>query len=218
MTRQAHAHMKYILLILALAVRVAAASITHTATVFPTRTDWAVTNSVPQFDTSLGTLTNVTVSVAVNASTQFRAENRDTVPALTVATAEVTAVGTAAGHATVVTVTNVYSTTLSAFDGVIDFAGTSGFTETVLGSDSGGSSPASFTPFIGTGSVPLTASASATAAFEGSGFARFVVNTFASAIVTVTYEFSPPACEPQPLCEPKATDCGYTKVWSRKRR
>lgn len=217
--------MKYILLILTLVVRVAAASITHTASTFPQLTNWSLTNSVPQFDPAIGTLTNVTISVAVNASTQLRVENRDTTAWPTYAAAEVTATGTVAGYSASTTLTNSHTTTLSAYDGVLDYGGTSGFNVTVVGADSGSAFPASFTPFIGTGTVPLIAAATAVGVYEGSGDYRFIVNTRASAIVTVTYEFSlppcpecPPACDPEPVCEPKATDCGYTKAWSRKRR
>jgi hypothetical protein len=95
---------------------------------------------------------------------------------------------------------------LTAFDGVIDYGGTSGFTQAVVGTASA-SAFAPTAPFIGVGNVPLVASAVGVGMYNGSGFYRFVVGTTASAIVTVTYEFSPPECppcEPEPDCEP---DC-----------
>lgn len=224
MTRQAHDCMKYILLILALAVRVAAASITHTAATFPQITNWSLTNSVPQFDPALGTLTNVTITVAVNASTQLRVENRDTTPWLTYAASEVTATGTVAGYSASTTLTNSHTATLSEYDGVLDYSGTSGFNVAVVGADSGFAVPSDFTPFIGTGTVPLIAAATAVGVYEGSGNYRFIVTTRASTIVTVTYEFSlppcpecPPACDPEPVCEPEPKDC-YSGFWKRSRR
>lgn len=202
-----------------------AATVTHTATVFPTGTDWRVTNSVPQFDPALGTLTNVTISVAVNASTQLRVENRDTAAWPTYAASDVTATGTVAGYSASTTLTNSHTTTLSAYDGVLDYGGTSGFNVTVVGADSGFAVPASFTPFIGTGTVPLIAAATAVGAYEGSGDYRFIVNTRASAVVTVTYEFAPPvcpecppACDPEPVCEPEPKDCYDGRRSYRKRR
>lgn len=217
--------MKYILLILALVLRVAAASVTHTATVFPTRTNWSMTNAVPQFDPSLGTLTNVAVGIAVNVSTQFRVENRDTIAWLTEARADVIATGTVAGYSATATLTNSYATTLSAYDGVLDYGGTSGFTVTIVGSDSESAVPSDFTPYIGTGTVPLIASATGVGFYDGSGDSRFIVNTFASALVTITYEFSPPvcpecpsACDPEPVCEPEPKDCYSGSRFSGRRR
>lgn len=216
--------MKYILLILALAVRAAAASITHSAATFPALTNWSLTNSVPQFDPALGTLTNVVITVAVNASTQLRVENRDSIAWPTYAASEVTATGTVAGHSATTTLTNSHTATLSAYDGVLDYGGTSGFNVTVVGTDSGSAVPSDFTPFIGTGTVPLIAAATAVGVYEGSGDYRFIVNTRASALVTVTYEFAPPACpecppacEPEPVCEPEPKDC-YSGFWKRSRR
>lgn len=203
--------MKYILLILALVCRISAASVTHTATVFPTRTNWSITNSVPQFDPALGALTNVTIGISVNVSTQFRAENRDTIAWLTEARTEVTATGTVAGYSAITTLTNSYTTTLSVYDGVLDYGGTSGFTVTIVGSDSENTVPSDFTPYIGTGTVPLIASAIGVGFYDGSGDSRFIVNTFASALVTVTYEFSLPPCpdcdcDPEPDCKPNPKD------------
>ena len=202
-----------------------AATITHTAAVFPQATNWSLTNSVPQFDPALGTLTNVTIAISVNASTHLRVENRDTVAWPTYAAAEVTATGSAAGYSATATLTNSHAMTLSAYDGVLDYGGTSGFNETVVGSDSGSAVPSDFTPFIGTTTVPLVASATAVGVYEGSGDYRFIVNTRASALVTVTYEFSPPACpecppacEPEPVCEPDPKDCYDSRKSYRKRR
>lgn len=214
-----------ILLFLAASLRVAAASVTHTATIFPTLTDWSLTNSVPQFDPALGTLTNVTVTVAANVQSTFFTENRDRRAWDTTTTSHATVSASVDTLSASTLIEPSHTQNLTAFDGVIDFAGTSGFTASESGTGTGFNSTSVVAPFIGVGTVPLTASAVATASYTGSGFYRFVVNTSASALVTVTYEFAspvcpecPPSCDPEPVCEPKATDCGYTKVWSRKRR
>lgn len=195
-----------LILMLALAVRIAAASITHTASVFPQATNWSLTNTVPQFDPSLGTLTNVTITVAVNASTQLRVENRDTTPWLTYAASKVTATGTVAGYSSTATLTNSHTATLSEYDGVLDYSGKSGFNVAVVGTDFGSAVPSDFTPFIGTRTVPLIASATGAGIYDGPGDYAFGVTTRASAIVTVTYDFSPPACPPVSVCDPKP-DC-----------
>lgn len=216
--------MKYILLILALAVRVAAASVTHTATIFPTLTDWSLTNSVPQFDPALGTLTNVTVTVAANVQSTFFTENRDRRAWDTTTTSHATVSASVDTLSASTLIEPTHTQNLTAFDGVIDFAGTSGFTASESGTGTGSNSTSVVAPFIGVGTVSLTASSVATASYNGSGFYRFVVNTSASALVTVTYEFAPPvcpecppACDPEPVCEPEPKDC-YSGFWKRSRR
>ena len=194
--------MKYILLILALAVRVAAASITHTATIFPTLTDWSLTNSVPQFDPAIGTLTNVTVTVSANVQSTFFTENRDRRAWDTTTTAHATVSAFVDTLSASTLIEPSHTQNLTAFDGVIDYDGTSGFTASDSGTGTASNSTSVVAPFIGVGTVPLTASSVATASYTGSGFYRFIVNTSASAIVTVTYDFSLPACPPAPVCDP----------------
>lgn len=207
MTRQAHVRMKYILLILALAVRVAAASVTHTATIFPTLTDWSATNAVPQFDPALGTLTNVTVTVAANVQSTFYVENRDRRAWDTTATAHATVSASVETLSASTLIEPTHTQNLSAFDGVTDFGGTSGFTVSKSSFGTGSNSTSTIAPFIGVGTVPLIATAVANASYTGSGTYNFGVATSASALVTVTYEFAPPACppacNPEPDCKPR---------------
>jgi hypothetical protein len=180
-----------------------AASITHTTTIFPSRTDWSVTNSVPQFDAALGTLTNVIIGINVNANTEVFVENRDRRAWATTVGSTVTATATVAGFSAITSFTNSHTQTLTSFDGLLDFGGTSGFTQSVSGSDSASTS-VPFAPFVGVGNVPLIASTLAVGNYQGSGFYEFGVLTTASALVTVTYEFSPPTCpecDPEPDCE-----------------
>lgn len=192
--------------------RLIGASITHTLTVFPQMTDWRVTNSIPQFDPGLGSLTNVSVSVSVNAANRLRTENRDRQSWETTASGEVQAIADVGGHVTSTSVTNTYSTTLTAFDGLLDYQGTSGFDVTVVGGSSSIGQPASVVGFSGTNSIPIIIGATAIGRYDGSGYSRFIINTTASALVTVTYEFSPPTCPPAPEdCDdrrkPDSDDC-----------
>lgn len=194
-----------------------AATITHTATVFPQLTNWNLTNSVPQFDPALGTLTNVSVTVAANANSAFYFESLDTIGWSVTASSIVTTSASASTLTASTTFTNSHTQSVTAADGVLDYGGTSGFTVQKSGSAYGVNSTTSVAPFIGTGTVPLSASASAVGDYQGPGDYFFFVQTRASALVTVTYEFSPPSCpECPPACEP--VDCGYTKLWSRRCR
>lgn len=180
-----------------------AASITHTATVFPQLTNWSVTNSVPQFDPTLGTLTNVSVSVGANLRNRFRVESRSGLPRSATTTGIGTITANVNGLVASTVITNSHTQKLGAFDGVLDYAGASGFDVTLDGVGQAVTDATDFVPFIGTGNIPLTASAVATGSYSGPGDYRFIINTIASAIVTVTYEFSPPVC---PEC-PSASAC-----------
>lgn len=196
-----------------------AASITHTATIFVAPTDWSATNAVPQFDPALGTLTNVSVSVAINGSTSIRFENLDENYEGYQVTAGgvITGTATAAGFSVITKLTNSHTQAVGGWDGVPDYSGPGAFRITKTGSSASSASPADFTPFIGVGNIPLIASATGAGIYSGPGDYAFGVTTRVSAMVTVTYEFAPPVCpECPPACEP--VDCGYTKLWSRRCR
>jgi hypothetical protein len=199
-----------------------AATITHTATVFPSPTNWSLTNSIPQFDPALGTLTNVSITVAANVRNRVRVESRSNLPRTATAGGTATITATVAGYSAAASITNSYTQALDAFDGVIDYAGVSGFDQTLDGSGYGAVTPPDFTPYIGVGTVPLVAASIANGSYNGPGDYRFIINTTASALATVTYEFSPPACppacNPEPDCKPEPDDCRDDRRSSRKRR
>jgi hypothetical protein len=165
--------------------------------VFPTRTNWSVTNAIPQWNPADGTLNSVTVSVAGNVSSEYKAENRDTISGTITATTDANVTATAGGVTADAVITPFYSQAVTAFDGVIDFAGTSGFAVTSVATGSDAEAATVLTPFIGTGTVAVSASSNGSASASGPGHLRFIVNTFSSAIVTVTYDFTPncPPCD-----------------------
>lgn len=194
-----------------------AATITHTATVFPQLTDWSLTNSIPKFDPSLGTLTNVSVSVAASANTALYFESLDTATRTVSAGSIVTASASVASLTALTTVMNAHTQSVSANDGVLDYGGSGGFSVQKDSSAAGANSTTTVAPFVGAGTIPLIVGTAAVGIYEGPGDYYFFVQTYASAMVTVTYEFSPPVCpECPPACEP--VDCGYTKLWSRRCR
>src|SRR5262249_20409435 len=83
----------------------------------------------------------------------------------------------------------------SAFDGTIDFGGTSGKTfapQTINGSNSTTITAASdLAKYIGTGTVSFTEAANASTTATGSANLLVQVNTTASANVTVIYHYAP---------------------------
>lgn len=181
-----------------------AATITHTSTVFPSPTNWSLTNSVPQFDPSLGTLTNVSVSVGANMRNRVRVESRSNLPRSATAGGVGAVTASVGGLITQAGITNSHTQALGAFDGVIDYAGASGFDVTVDGAGYAAEIATDLVPFIGVGNIPLISSATARGFYRGPADYEFEVSTSASAIVTVTYEFSPPVC---PSCDPEPEEC-----------
>lgn len=189
--------MKKLIALILTSVAALAATSTHTLTVFPTATNWSVTNAIPQWNPADGTLNSVTVTVAGNVSSRFRAESRDTTDGVITATTDAHVTATTGGVTADAAIAPTHTQAVTAYDGVLDYAGTSGFTVTSVATGSDAEVASVLTPFIGTGTVPVTAGATATASYEGPGDYRFIVNTTASAIVIVTYDFTPncPPCE-----------------------
>jgi hypothetical protein len=195
--------MKKLIALLLTSVAAFAATSTHTLTVFPAATNWSVTNSVPQWNPADGTLNSVTVTVAGNVSSRFRAESRDTTDGVITATTDAHVTATTGGVTADAAIDPTHTQAVTAYDGVLDYAGTSGFTVTSVATGSDAEVASVLTPFIGTGTVPVTAGATAAASYEGPGDYRFIVNTTASALVVVTYDFTP-NCPP---CDDDEEDC-----------
>lgn len=199
MTRQACQRMKYLLFaILALALRVSAATLTYTGNVPLTYNVSDNTNfiTVPKFNVSGATLTAVTVEVQGYMTNRLSAENRS-------------------GLANVITVSNTSSITVTApnlpaiqgdltngdtvqlfrFDGIDDFAGNSGFS---IGADAeveDEENVTSLSPWVGTGNATVTVRFKSQSTYAGPAAASFLTETQASACITVTYTYNEP-CRP----------------------
>jgi hypothetical protein len=193
---------------------VAPASQTVQANFSSATTDWTRTQSVNQFNPSLGTLTAVEVTNAGSLSSRIRVESLDSAPA--------TVTGTVSGNLTLtgpavnslVTATNAATETFQAgaFDGTIDFAGSSG--KDFGNKSSGGSnvevltSPADLAKYIGLGQVSFTENAHATSTADGAGNLLSQINSTAQATVSVKYDYipaPPPPVTPQVNPEPTLT-------------
>ena len=124
--------MKTLLLAAAFGVTSAAASaaiLHYSDTVSLTTTDWSETVSVNQFDSALGTLTSVMVTLLGGVEGEAKAESLVTAPA-TVSldlSAMISAATSALGEIATVLPLVSRSEDLSIFDNMIDFGGTSGF-------------------------------------------------------------------------------------------
>lgn len=186
-----------------------AASQSHTCTIARSRLDWRVdtttgSNTVkhctlPQFDTSLGTLTKVDVTVTADTDTQQKVENKDETPhtMTSAVTVELDVQRTDGSSVTAVSIpTANESFAASAFDGTLDYGGTSGKTFDVqTGHESKALSfnaEGDLMMFRGTGTYDFPVLAKALWNCSGSGNAACEVDTYASASITVSYTYTPP--------------------------
>lgn len=160
------------------------------------KTNQIQVGSLPQFDPALGTLTEIDVSINGQITSDIKVENRDSSAA--------TITGTVAGNVAVsgpdfysafATTSQNQTFNASAFDGVLDFAGTSG-------KDFGAISVPGTRAFIlgtatqiadytGTGTLTIYEEAQATSGATGGGNLTASIDSSASATVTVTYRYIP---------------------------
>jgi hypothetical protein len=158
------------------------------------------------FNPALGALTGVTLSLEASFSGTVGIENVSGSPDV--------ASGIIAGSLTVSTTDHSLSVGVSpdapgpthdftAFDGALDYAGTSGATDSVSGADASASAaappPASaLASFIGSEPIFLTLSATTFPVAEGLETESVTETANASALVKLTYNYTPAASVPEP--------------------
>lgn len=163
-------------------------------------TDWTDTMALGKFDTSLGQLTSITISLTGNVSGRGLAENLDEdAPTSVLLNLASTLTLHRPDSSTLVVSNPLFSQTLalSAFDGDIDFAGASGGTTGVR--------TASATEFVtttnandfalfsahGGGLIHLGLNGAGVSEAIGSGNLASGFETYAGARATVTYNYAP---------------------------
>lgn len=183
---------------LTLAGSASAATVSFSAAKAVDFTNWADTLQVDQFDPTLGTLLSVQVQVTGTNSTQTFVESLSGLPRTVRTGSDVTLIvdgplGTQFSVIPEVRLTN----NLSGFDGLADYAGTSGITNPfrdgvlteslslVAGIDD-------VSGYVGNGSVAFSLAATATGFYAGPADYEFEVITKAGAEVTVIYTYEPP--------------------------
>jgi len=159
-------------------------------------TNWTQTLTVSQFDASLGPLQSVSITLEGLIDGTGAAESEDGSPSVITLelgvgfTADLSAL-TIADLVVDVAASDTFNAT--AFDGVIDFAGTSGISGVPLsGSDTGGTSTSNAADLalftgLGTISFDITADGQSTATGAGNVISQFATN--GGAILTVTYNY-----------------------------
>lgn len=157
-------------------------------------TDWTITNSLPQFDPSLGRLTAVYVSASEGFGQSMGFENTGNGQASCNAHSLATITAAVLGVTTSMTLTNDMICTNGTFDGIADFAGTSGSVQldrrlTVSQSIAETNALAGF---VGTGTLPFSMDVDTWCQVQiGGGNANFEIATVAGATFGVTYVYDP---------------------------
>ncbi|MBP8267518.1 MAG: PEP-CTERM sorting domain-containing protein [Zoogloea sp.] len=164
-------------------------------------TDWSHNLSLQQFDATLGTLNSVTFNFGGQVSSIFRVESLDAAPA----TVNANASGNLIFGGPISQTLNISGSTsqaVTAFDGAIDFGGTSGaIIGPVVGTDSDSLSLISgLAAFIGSGTYDINVAAHGASSASGAGNLISQINTEAMANITVTYDYTarPPVTVPEP--------------------
>jgi hypothetical protein len=152
---------------------------------------------VPQFAPALGILTGISVTFAASVEGSAGVESLDAAPAVTTTnySANITLIGPAGIAPLSVSPAISFVDSLSAFDGVIDFAGTSGILRSGIAlSDSAGVSvpltPANLATFVGNGVVNWSGMAAGNSFVTGPGNVLSQFLTRASGVVTVCYDYA----------------------------
>ena len=178
-----------------------ASIITQTQSVALTKTDWDTFLTFNKFNTNLGNLLSVKVDLSGQAQGSASAENRDGLTHNVKLKSVVTVTLTRPDETELVVIDPLFSRTLTlgAYDGTVDFAGTSGGTtgwlySPVLSDSYTTTAPADFALFstTGAGTINLHATADATTSSSGAGNLSTEFNTFALADATLTYTYETP--------------------------
>jgi len=193
---------KYVVFLATIAISMATSSAavqTFVDEIPTSNTTWNNTIAFPQFDSSLGTLTEVRFELAGTVQGQASAESLDasasTVTLDLLSTITLSYPDPSLGVIT--TSLPVVSTTQAflPFDGAIDFAGTSGSTSGLLtATDTANANLATagdLALFTGTGFVTLPLTAVGNSSGSGAGNLTTLFDTDAGATVTVEYDFDP---------------------------
>ncbi len=191
-----------VLLLVASAGAANAATVMYQASIPLQSTNWSDMLNLPQWDPALfpnQTLTKVTVKLTGTVEGDARIESLDAAPAIVNYNVAAQIGMTGPGGLNIVVLplaAGVFNAAI--FDGVIDFAGTSGLSNLGLSNSAQNSSMLTDPPtdlaaagFIGAGSLVfnLTATGASNATGPGNVIQQF--RTDASANVMITYEFVP---------------------------
>ncbi|MDB9507278.1 PEP-CTERM sorting domain-containing protein [Microcystis aeruginosa CS-338/01] len=181
-----------------------AASIVQTATLPNTTTNFTNTplSGLTQFDSSLGTLNSVIVTLDATVAGTVALENIGPSASSITYNLQASVAVSSPSVGSLLTSVPVFSGTFNAspFDGTLDFGGTSGTTISNLTANASQTTTLTtgLTPFIGSGALSAFLSGIGQSNASGSGNIASVFTTQAGGTVTVQYNYTPAATVPEP--------------------
>ena len=185
-----------------------------TATFTPFTTGGSQTQSVAQFNPALGTLNSVQIIYDGTLTSDVKVENLDAAPSTVNAqvNGNLSLQGPGGNLLSVSPTLTDNTTQLSAYDGTLDYAGTSGHD---FGNQSASAQQSitltnNLSAWEGNGNVSLTESAQSSSTVSGSGNEQVHISTEASGTVTVIYNYTPappPAPPASPPPSPPSCEC-----------
>lgn len=163
-------------------------------TIANTPADWSRTVTFAQFDPTLGTLQDVRIDIAATVDGTVSIESLDATPAaITAGLSGAVEVSTGGTQIAADTVAASGNASLAAYDGRTDYLGNSGTTLTVSQTATTAAvyQPGSvgLSPFIGAGSIDLTASAGIRTDAGGAGSFQLQTAASAGAVVSLQYDY-----------------------------
>jgi hypothetical protein len=184
-----------------------ATTVTYNYSKSMSSTNWTQIFNVQKFDPSLGSLNSVTIDLGGNLSQTFMFENLDGAGTIQFKNGSTTGCMfevkyTGGSSLMLMDILNTPTYSYTAYDGVMDFGGTSGKTDTVGQVDSFFdvfTDLGTLSAFTGTGTISLDAKATGRSYWQATGGNIAVgVSTSAGADVSVTYDYTVP--EPATFC------------------
>lgn len=167
------------------------------------------TQSVAQFNSSLGTLNSVQIILNGNLTSDVKVENLDAAPSTVNAQVNGNLSLQGPGGSTLLSVAPTItenSTSLAAFDGTLDYGGTSGhdFGAQSASAQQSISLTSNLSAWEGSGNVSLTETAQSSSLVSGSGNEQVNIASEGSGSVTVIYNYTPtpPPAPPAPPASP----------------
>ncbi len=174
-------------------------TLTQTINFNETETDFSLAEAIDQFNPALGNLQSITIQHSGHVTSSIRVENTSTGSTSNIrATVAGTLTLTGGGATIELTPTdNVGTFSASRFDGILDFAGSSGKTfapHTASASRELVISGTAMNPFLGTGTVSFTENVEAASTASGGGNLRTEILSTGGSTVVVTYSYVPSNC------------------------
>lgn len=177
-------------------VSVAPATLTKTVDFPSTPTNWTLSGLLDQFDPSLGTLQSIDITHYGSITSAIKVENTSSSSGSSItSTVSGNLALTAPGVSNTINVNqNAGTYSAALYDGTLDFAGTSGHSfgsNTADGTQTITLTGAALNPYLGTGKVTVTESATATSNASGGGNVLVGINSTGQAKITVVYHYIP---------------------------